>query len=485
MNLKRLNELLKHEFAVLLGGSTFIFSIRLVGAGLTFLTQLLLLKWMGAEELGRFVFAFAIASVLAWISTLGVPVAATRFVPQAIAKGRKGLAAGYFISAAAIVATAAITVTVLASVVIVFTSWDAPGDEFLTLILGVMLVPFLSAMMAQNDTGRSIYLVTTTFLPNMLLRHVMLLAGVATLHFLGVKLNAAWTMGVLLASVATLAIGQFFFIRRAALRVIGKPTPEYNVKEWVAAGLPLVVVFGFTGFFLEINVALAGAFLSRADLAVYNLAFQIANLIAFFLVAVGYQFGPHASRLYGEGKMDALQTLVSRTAHIRIAFATAMFAGLALVGSWILGLFSPAFEAGYTALLILAGTQVVSGIAGPVAVLQNILGLQRSAVIVSVSAIVLDLALTPILATQFGIDGAAMAVLITMTIWNVLMLIAVIRNTAIEPSVFALRNVFGTPHRAGASLEADNSTRDPKTGFEECQDYSPEDNSQKTGTTDH
>jgi O-antigen/teichoic acid export membrane protein len=128
MNLKRLNELLKHEFAVLLGGSTFIFSIRLVGAGLTFLTQLLLLKWMGAEELGRFVFAFAIASVLAWVSTLGIPVAATRFVPQAIAKGRKGLAAGYFMRTAAIVSVAAITCTSLAVLVIVFTAWNGPGD---------------------------------------------------------------------------------------------------------------------------------------------------------------------------------------------------------------------------------------------------------------------------------------------------------------------------------------------------------------------
>jgi O-antigen/teichoic acid export membrane protein len=290
-------------------------------------------------------------------------------------------------------------------------------------------------------------------------------------------------MGVLLASVATLAVGQFFFIRRAALKVVGCATPEYNTKEWVKAGLPLVIIFGFTGFFLEINIALAGAFLSRADLAVYNLAFQIANLIAFFLVAVGYQFGPHASRLYGEGRMDTLQTLVSRTAQIRIAFAIAMFGALALVGGWILRLFSPAFEEGYTALLILAATQVVAGIAGPVAVLQNILGLQRSAVIVSVSALVLNLALTPILATRFGIDGAAMAVLVTMTVWNVLLLIAVIRNTAIEPSIFGLRNVFGPPHRAASGKT------DPELGSEtdlrlqnSTQDIRPEDTKKKTGT---
>jgi O-antigen/teichoic acid export membrane protein len=483
MNLKRLNELLKHEFAVLLGGSTFIYSIRLVGAGLTFLTQLLLLRWMGEIELGRFVFAFAIASVLAWISTLGIPVAATRFVPQAIAQGRRGLAKGFFLRAAEIVTVAALVCTALAAAVMLWVGWDASDDELATLLCGALLIPFLTAMMSQNDSGRALFLVTTSFLPNMLLRHVFLLAGVSVLYFSGVELNAARTMAVLLASVAVLAIGQFFFIRREIVKVVGDAKPEYDTKTWVAAGLPLVVAFGFTGFFLEINIALAGVFLPRGDLAVYNLAFQITNLIAFFLVAVGYQFGPHASRLYGEGQMNALQRLVTRTAHIRFVFAIGMFAGMAVLGAWILGIYSPKFEQGYWALLILCGTQVIAGITGPVAVLQNVFGLQRSAIIVSAIAIGVDLVATPILATEFGVEGAAIAVLLTMTVWNGLMLIAVIRNTAIEPSVFGLRSLFGPPHRAPlqSQVEADAATQRASNVNEPSLD---EDGSRKTGTTD-
>lgn len=455
MNLKKLNELLKHEFAVLLGGSAFIFSMRLVGAALTFLTQLLLVKWMGAEELGRFVFAFSIASVLAWVSTLGMPVTATRFVPQAVAKGRLGIAAGFFRKTISIVLTSTLVISTITMIVVFIVAWDAPGDELLTLALGTLLIPFLAALMSQNDAGRSIYLVTTTFLPNMLLRHVFLLFGVVGLFSMGITVNAAWTMGVLLVSVAILAIGQFFFVRNAVRKVIGDAKPEYDTRTWLQSALPMVVIFGFTGFFLEINVSLAGAFLPRADLAVYNLAFQIANLIAFFLVAVGYQFGPHASRLYAEGQMDALQTLVSRTAQIRFGFAAAMFVGLAVVGSWILGIFGEKFAGGYEALLILAGTQLVAGVVGPVAVLQNVLGLQKSAIVVSIVAIATDLVLTPILATQYGIEGAAFAVLITMVIWNLMMLIAIIRNTAIEPSILGLRNVFGRPHRAAVPAGTD------------------------------
>jgi O-antigen/teichoic acid export membrane protein len=416
---------------------------------------------------------------------LGVAAGAMRFVPQAVAKGRLGLAAGFYRRSFTIIVAASSVCMLLAAAVILAVYWDAPESELQTLLLGTLLIPFMSVLMGQNDAGRAVYLMASTFLPNMLLRHLLLLGGVAALYFSGVALNAAWTMGVLVISVAGLAVGQFFVVRRAVVKVVGDAKPEYDTRVWVAAGLPLVVVFGITGFFLEINIALAGAFLGRADLAVYNLAFQIANLISFFLVAVGYQFGPHASRLYAEEQMDSLPTLVSHTSHLRFYFAVAMFIGLALAGPFILGLFSPKFEGGYTALLIIASTQLVAGIAGPVGVLQSIFGLQRQAIVISIIAISVDIFFTSILATQFGMDGAAVAVLITNVVWNVLMVTAVIRNTAVEPSVFGLRNIFGHPHKAAASEPGPNLASPDPLSVELSSNDTSENSSKRTGTADH
>lgn len=434
--LRKIQTLLKHDMAILLGGSTFIFGIRLVGAAVTFVTQLMLVHWMGATELGKYVFAFSIASLAAFASTLGLPVAAMRFVPQALAKGQNALAAGFFIRTAEIVL---VTSLLFAAVVLVGSlalSWNSPLDDRLTLFIGALLIPFVAALAAQNDLGRSIFLVTATFLPNMLLRHVFLFAGVVGLYMMGVQLTAAWVIGVLFVVVAGLAIGQFLYLTLKAREVIGPVKPQYETKRWVSVALPLVVVFGFTGFFLEINMALAGSFLPSADLAVYNLSFQIANLIAFFLVAVGYQFAPHASRLFGEGKMEALQALVSRTAKLRFVFAIGMFGVLALCGHFVLGIFGPEFSSGgYVALLILAATQVVAGLAGPVAVLQGIMGMERPAIVISALAVVVDLILTPILATKYGIDGAAIAVLVTMSLWNFLLAASIIRYSTIAPTV--------------------------------------------------
>ena len=59
----------------LLSGSAFIFCCRVGGAGLTFLMQILLARWMGAEQLGVFVFVQAIFIILSQMMTLGYPLA--------------------------------------------------------------------------------------------------------------------------------------------------------------------------------------------------------------------------------------------------------------------------------------------------------------------------------------------------------------------------------------------------------------------------
>lgn len=437
MNLRRV---LKPELAALLSESTFIFGIRVLGAVLTFVTQLLLVRWMGAADLGKYVLTFSIASLVGFVSTLGMPVAAMRFVPQALAKGERGLVAGFLHSTIGVL----IVSSCLCAAVMIALSFvlDLPpsGPSRETLIFGALLIPVFAALSGQNEIGRALFLMGSTFLPNMLLRHVFFLVGIAGLILLGVHLNAAWAMATLLVAAVLVAAGQFPFIRAQAAALIGDANPQRQTKTWLQVALPLVIVFGFTGYFLEINVAIAGAFLTSANLAVYSLSFQIANLIAFFLVAVGYQFAPHASRLYGEGNIDELQALISRTARVQLMFAFAMFGGLAIAGPVILGIFGPEFaNGGYHALLILALSPIVAGLTGPVVVLQGIIGLERPAIFISAAAICLDLVLTPMLISRFGLIGAALAVLITMSFWNILLAVAIIRETPIDPTFLGLR----------------------------------------------
>ena len=103
------------EFARLISGSAFIFFYRLFGAAVTFLTQVLLARWMGAAELGIYVLAFSWCILLSTLSTGGFRIASIRFIGEGLAASRPGYIAGYVKRSRQIVIILSLAVAILGS----------------------------------------------------------------------------------------------------------------------------------------------------------------------------------------------------------------------------------------------------------------------------------------------------------------------------------------------------------------------------------
>src|SRR5690606_25021356 len=59
-----------------------VFAVRALSAGLLFLSQVVLARWMGASEYGLFVTAWTCVMVLGGLAHLGFNVAMMRLAPQ-------------------------------------------------------------------------------------------------------------------------------------------------------------------------------------------------------------------------------------------------------------------------------------------------------------------------------------------------------------------------------------------------------------------
>src|SRR5262245_43139384 len=98
----------------LIGGSTFLVVLRIAGVGATYLTQVLLARWMRSTELGHYVFAFSGCVVLFQFSTLGLPAAALRFIPQYEVAGNHSGALGFARRAQQVVFLSSLVVAAIA-----------------------------------------------------------------------------------------------------------------------------------------------------------------------------------------------------------------------------------------------------------------------------------------------------------------------------------------------------------------------------------
>ena len=74
-----------HAAAQRFAGGAFL--IRVVSAGIIYVSQVLLARWMGRFEVGIYVYAWAWVGFLGMLSPLGVAYSAQRFIPEYRTRG--------------------------------------------------------------------------------------------------------------------------------------------------------------------------------------------------------------------------------------------------------------------------------------------------------------------------------------------------------------------------------------------------------------
>ena len=78
------------------------FSVRIASAGILYLSQVVLARWMGAFEYGIYVFVWTWVLVLSGLSHLGLPTLMIRLVPEYLVQGEHALLRGLLLGSRAV-----------------------------------------------------------------------------------------------------------------------------------------------------------------------------------------------------------------------------------------------------------------------------------------------------------------------------------------------------------------------------------------------
>lgn len=421
----------------LLGGSAFVFACRVGGAGLTFLLQVALARWMGAKELGIYVLAFSWCLLLSTASHLGLLQAALRFIGQSLAHSRPGIARGYVRWSLVTVLAASAVVAGLFVFSVLMLDDRLPGGRVEPFLLAAAIVPVATVVNLLGGVSNAFSWFRLAFLPSNFIRPLMTLLAVAALWRLSDELSAETVMFVQLVVFALLLVGMAAVFLPRFARATGGHKPEYDQRLWLRTAPALLLAALFNNYFAEITMIILGAFLPSADIAVFNAAFRVAMLIAFGVIAVDAIVMPSSAQLHASGRQSDLQRVVARAAQIRFWASLAAAAGFAWFGRDILALFGDEFVRGFDALLLLVLAQLVRAAAGPGAELLAVSGHHRRTLVVFATALVTIAVLLAAFVPRFGIVGAAGAVLLTMLGWNLWLNRLVRTHLGIRPDVVA------------------------------------------------
>src|SRR5690606_19746372 len=101
------------------------------------------------------------------------------------------------------------------------------------------------------------------------------------------------------------------------------------------------------------NILMLALLLERADLAVFGVATRIFSLVSFGTVAVYAQTMPDLFEADARADRAGLARRLGEANIVATGLALVLFAGVAVLGPFALGLFGDGFEAGAAPLAIL------------------------------------------------------------------------------------------------------------------------------------
>jgi O-antigen/teichoic acid export membrane protein len=208
--------------------------------------------------------------------------------------------------------------------------------------------------------------------------------------------------------------------------------PAFETAKWARSALPFLITGSMQIVNREISVTLLGLLQGAEQAGLYRVAQRGADLVPFGLMAVNMAIGPTVAQLFAQGRLEALQRLVSRSALAVLLFGLPVALVLIAGGQWLLPrLFGLGFEKAYPVLVLLSLGQLINTAFGSVGLVLNMSGLERfTALGVSIASVVnvlANLALIP----GYGTVGAAIATSCSLLLWNSLLAFWLYRQTGL------------------------------------------------------
>lgn len=359
-------------------------SARVVGAGLSYIVQILFARWAGPEQYGVYSYVMAWTALLSTLSGLGFPQSVVRFIPEYQSERRWGALRGIIKKSEQVVGGTAGATTVLAVGFVLLASLYDPTPLYtVPLILGFIFIAPRTLLKLQTKMCVARQQMRLAYVLLNLSRPTVMLGGAAAL-VLGFHVSLTGSLAVLVASAPIIPMwfSQRWGFRRNMPDPSHDATAEYSTKEWLRTSLPMFLITGFLVFLSRTDVIMIGLMSDASDVGVYRVATKTASLVLFPLFAINTVVTPRFSEYYAQDNGEALQRLASTAA--TWMFLSALLVGLGLIATsdFILALFGPSFPQAKAVLLILICGQVVNAGAGSVGSLLTMTGYQNEASVV-------------------------------------------------------------------------------------------------------
>ena len=386
-----------------------IILVRIAGAGLALLAQIIASRVIGAEEFGRYSLMLVWLLVLGHGATVGTNPLLCRYIAQYLKSGDIPVIAGLLRWAISVVLAVGVILGASA-VLLIHTGIVAVSPETILLAtLAFGAVPLLVLQDFLESIARGIDRPALGIMPAYLVRHLAIILGIGSAFLLGHHAGAVTVMSMTIIGLVISLTIQFILLHRHIGRLLRGTAPVYRLQEWTRTGFPMALSEAAEVLLLNADILILGMFVEPELVAYYFAATRLAQVLTYIPYGMSAVTAQRMAALAESHERGRLQALIDQTTLVSGGLAVLAALAMAVLAPYLLALFGSDYAQAAPLVAILTGGIAFACLLGPGEDTLNMLGEERAGLTCIMAALTVNLALNLLLVPRMGPAGAAWA----------------------------------------------------------------------------
>lgn len=411
-------------------------ALRIVAAALSFAFGIIAARLLGIESFGVVSVLLAFVNVGVVVSLLGHETLATRQVASLSRAGVAGDSALIAYTRAAIRKVWLAGGVVLGAVLLVVSLLpiaQQAGIKFLPLLL---LIPLVARTRLSQGLIRGAHRASLSLVPDGIVRPGLAVAALAAFGYAGGEIGYSFAAVVIVCAAAGLLLGRVW--ERHALGLHFEAKAGSSVGNAVSARGQHFSISIFLSSVLAVlvsQIALisTGLLSTSADAGLYAAAERFSLAAALIGQAVYLAVASRFAALHAGGETEQLRGLIRKVTRSVSGATLLVCVVIGFAAGPLLALYGHGFAAALPTLQILLISVLCNACAGPTGQVLLMTKHEKDHLTAMLASLLVQTMLVVALVPEYGVLGAAWAVLCSTIVWNGLMMYFVGRRLSINP----------------------------------------------------
>ena len=419
------------------GGLALLF--RIGGQIMGFLLTFVIAYFFGANGLGDYVLAIVVLKIFTLISKLGLDTASIKYIASYAAE-QKDKSIAFFRSRSIVLI---LVMSIVSSLIMYFGSdyialfitanpYHIRITSFFILPMAIFIFHYQNMRGLKQIGGYSFFF----WMSQALFSLISILILTLFTRDSNVPLYS-YLISLVIVSILSVVVFTYFFRKHFKITNTSDNTTE-SFKSILSVSLPLMLaqavhfIMSWTDKLmlgiLDSPDVIAGLSSNSAQIGVYHTAFKLSMFATIGLMAVKSIASPKFAELYKKNDIKALQKVTQQSTKLIFWTTLPLVVVFMFFSDFLMGLFGEEFKVGVFAFIVLSFGRIVVSFSGAAGNLLQMCGRQvifmNVAIIGSIINIILNFSLIPI----YGINGSAIATMVSIVVFNLLLVYFVKRE---------------------------------------------------------